>query len=163
MHMPEDYGVRPCCIPGCDATLPRNRELPVCHSCGVKIAVAHKYDADRITAVDQEAKRQRDEVKARRKAAYAEQSQVYYVRIGEHIKIGYSTNMQARLSQLRLNHSAVLATEPGGRELEKQRHHEFRGYRINTAREDFAPGAGLMAHIEAVRAEHGPPRITRYI
>lgn len=162
--MPEpDFGVRPCCVPGCDTKLPSTRELPVCDKCGVKIAVAFRYDASRLDAVEQEARRQRAEAKERRKAAYAEQSQVYYIRAGEHIKIGFSTNMKARLSQLRLDPSAVLATEPGGRELEKQRHHELRGYRVNTKREDFAPWAGLMAHIEAVRAEHGPPRITRYI
>lgn len=162
--MPEpDYGVRPCCVPGCVTTLPRSRELPVCHNCGVKIAVAHKFDADRVIAVEQEARRLRSEADERRVAAYAEQSQVYYIRIGDHIKIGFSTNLKQRISQLRLQQSALLATEPGGRELEKERHRQFSADRVVSNREDFSPSPRLMAHIDAILAEYGRPKVTGFI
>lgn len=93
--------------------------------------------------------------------AQAAQAQVYYVRTGDHVKIGFTGNMVQRLSQLRLNRDAVLATEPGGRELERQRHHEFSAERIGR-REDFNPSRRLLAHIERVRLEHGEPQLTGY-
>ena len=97
----------------------------------------------------------------RRDEATQAQSQVYYVRTGDHVKIGYSVNLAQRLTALRLHPDAVLATEPGGRELERQRHLEFADERVGR-REDFNPSRRLLAHIEAVREEHGPPRITTW-
>ena len=164
MRQPEpDYGVRECCIPDCEHLVPRNRSIPVCHSCGVKIAVHHAGDADLALGVQREQQIQREQAKARRDAAYAGQSQVYYIRIGDHIKIGYSTNLKQRISQLRLQRSALLATEPGGRELEKERHRQFSADRIVSNREDFEPSPRLMAHIDAILAEHGRPRVTGFI
>lgn len=164
VRQPEpDYGVRECCIPDCGHLVPRNRSIPVCRSCGVKIAVYHAGDADLALGVQRERQSQREQAKARRDAAYAGQSQVYYIRIGDHIKIGYSTNLKQRISQLRLQQSALLATEPGGRELEKERHRQFSADRIISNREDFDPSPRLMAHIDAVLTEHGRPRITGFV
>lgn len=98
----------------------------------------------------------------RRKRLAEQQAVVYYVRIGDHVKIGTSTNLKMRLSQLRLDADAVLATEPGSYELERQRHREFDAERIGR-REDFNPSRRLLAHIETVRAEHGDPVITTYV
>lgn len=98
------------------------------------------------------------EVRARR---MAEQSLVYYVRIGDHIKIGYTINMLARLSSLRIDEPALLATEPGGRELERQRHNQFKAERVSK-REDFHTSPRLLEHIDQVVAEHGPPVVTTY-
>lgn len=79
---------------------------------------------------------------------------VYYVRIADHIKIGYSTRLRQRLRDLRVDPDALMAAEPGGRDLERRRHLEFAEERIGR-REDFHPSGRLLAHIEAVRAEHG--------
>jgi hypothetical protein len=90
-----------------------------------------------------------------------DQSQVYYVRIHDHVKIGYSINMRQRLGALRVNDDALLATEPGGREVEAMRHQQFAAERVGR-REDFNPSRRLLAHIEAVKAEHGDPKITSW-
>lgn len=89
------------------------------------------------------------------------QSVVYYVRIGDHVKIGYTINLRQRLGALRVDDDALLATEPGGRQLERERHLEFAPERVGK-RENFNPSRRLLAHIEAVRERHGEPLITDY-
>lgn len=89
------------------------------------------------------------------------QSQVYYVRIYDVIKIGYTTNMHARMSQLRVPIDAVLATEPGGRAVERRRHLQFESDRHGRL-ENFTPSQALLDHIVNVRAEHGDPTITSW-
>jgi hypothetical protein len=62
--------------------------------------------------------------KAKRRSKRHE-SQVYFVRIGQHIKIGTTTNMNARLQQLRGSSAeeiTVLLTIPGDRKLERALH-----------------------------------------
>ena len=164
MREPEpDFGVRECCIPDCAHLVPRTSPLPVCHSCGIKIAVVHWGDASLALGVQREIQEKRDQARASREAAYADQSLVYYVRIGEHIKIGYSTNLKQRISQLRLQPAALLATEPGGREREKERHRQFSADRIVSNREDFTLSPRLLAHIDALLAEYGRPKITGFV
>jgi hypothetical protein len=97
----------------------------------------------------------------RRKEAFAEQLQVYYVRIGDYIKIGYTQNVRSRLHGLRVEPSALLATEPGGRPMEARRHREFAQWR-DGRKENFEPVPELMAHIRRIREEHGEPKITSY-
>lgn len=97
-----------------------------------------------------------------RRESYRAQSVVYYVRIGDYIKIGYSTNLTARLSALRVSRDDVMATEPGGPKLERVRHRQFAHLR-NGRRENFAPAQDLLDHIASVLAAHGQPRITSYI
>jgi hypothetical protein len=97
-----------------------------------------------------------------RETAYAEQSQVYYIRMGDHIKIGYTQNLKERLTGLRVDVSDVLATEPGGRAKERERHLQFADIRIGR-RENFERTADLLTHIAKVRRENGKPIITGYI
>lgn len=61
---------------------------------------------------------------------------VYYVRVGEHIKIGYTRNVSNRLSGYPPN-SELLAVELGNKTLEKERHHQFHAY-LAWGREWFA-------------------------
>lgn len=95
-----------------------------------------------------------------RKGVVAEQEQVYYIALRDCIKIGTTYNMVARMSQLMPD--AVLATEPGGREVEKARHRQFKTLRAPLGREYFSVHPDLLAHIEAILVEHGPPTITTY-
>lgn len=98
-----------------------------------------------------------------RAAAASQQSLVYYVReLPGQIKIGYTTNMKERLLGLRLPVENVLATEPGGRELEAKRHQQFKALRIGR-RESFVDDPELLSHIDMIRAHFGPPRITTYV
>lgn len=84
----------------------------------------------------------------RREAERLSRSVVYYIRIGDHVKIGTSINVSDRLRSFYLDESALLATEPGGYDLEKQRHREFADERVSTNRELFNPSRRLLAHIE---------------
>ena len=84
-------------------------------------------------------------------------SVVYYVRIGDSIKIGYTVNLKSRMSALRVRQSDVLATEPGGKALEAQRHRKFAAIRKGK-REDFEPTFALIQHIDAVRERYGDPQ-----
>lgn len=112
-------------------------------------------------AAERERRTEKEQREDDRAAALAEQSVVYYVRIGDHVKIGFTVNMKQRLNGLRVDVDAVLATEPGGRELEKQRHREFANERVSK-RENFNPSRRLLAHIDSIREKHGEPQITDY-
>lgn len=95
------------------------------------------------------------------KRAYDEQSVVYYIRIGDYIKIGFTTNLSERIRSLRVDASDVMATEPGGREKEHQRHEQFKSIRRGRW-ENFERTPDLLTHIAKVRREHGKPRMTSY-
>lgn len=111
---------------------------------------------------------QEAEVRARRRAYETEvrrpvvdlAPQVYYIAIRGAIKIGFTTNMRTRMIDLLPD--AVLATEPGDRELEAQRHRQFAHLRAPFGREYFSVHPDLLEHIESVLLEHGPPKKTGY-
>jgi hypothetical protein len=72
---------------------------------------------------------------------------VYYVRLGQKIKIGYTGNLRNRLNAYGPGRE-LLALEYGGLELEKQRHQQFREYRATGAgREWFSQAEELLDHI----------------
>lgn len=97
-----------------------------------------------------------------RQDALDAQSVVYYIREpNECIKIGYTTNMRSRLTGLRMDESSVLATEPGGYDLEQMRHRQFADLRIGR-HERFRPEPELLSHIEMIRGHFGDPIITTY-
>lgn len=112
-------------------------------------------------AMERDAKGETDKDAARREA-YAEQAQVYYIRIGDHIKIGFTQNLLERISGLRVDASDVLAAEPGGRAKERERHLQFADIRIGK-RENFERTADLLTHIAKVRRENGKPKMTGYV
>lgn len=80
---------------------------------------------------------------------------VYYLRLGDLIKVGFTVDLAARLRDYP-PHAHVLATEPGTKTLERQRHHELR-HSLNLGREWFARSDEVLAHIESVLAEYGEP------
>lgn len=86
-----------------------------------------------------------------------QRSVVYYVRIEDYIKIGFTENMTERMKQLRVEWSAVMATEPGGREKERERHEQFADIRRGR-KENFEKSPDLLTHIAKVRREHGAPK-----
>lgn len=83
-------------------------------------------------------------------------SVVYYVRIHDHIKIGYTTLLKERVGQLRVGRDALLAVEPGWREREAERHTQFAEERIGK-REDFNPSRRLLTFIDALKHQYGEP------
>lgn len=79
----------------------------------------------------------------------ARHSVVYYLDLGDRIKIGYTAHLTRRLADFRLDPSVVLATERGGCDVETRRHREFADERYGR-KEDFAKSDRLMAHIAAL-------------
>lgn len=68
----------------------------------------------------------RRNVKGRK--AYSNYTCVYFIRSGDLIKIGYTSDLQNRKSSLQTNNPTkieILKTIPGGYEVEQQLHHKF--------------------------------------
>ncbi|MDQ0694221.1 GIY-YIG nuclease family protein [Streptomyces sp. W4I9-2] len=81
---------------------------------------------------------------------------VYYALRQGHIKIGTTVKPLQRFADLMPD--AVLAAEPGGVQLERQRHREYREFRSPTAGgEYFQPHPALIEHIRTLRETLGVP------
>jgi hypothetical protein len=78
---------------------------------------------------------------------------VYYLRFGERVKIGTTTNPRQRFAAIR--HEEVLAFERGDRRQEQRRHEEFAVERAGTS-EWFALSPALRAHIDVLGAGVDP-------
>jgi hypothetical protein len=74
-------------------------------------------------------------------------SVVYYMRIGNRVKIGWSAGVLKRVSAI--NPEELMAVEPGGRPQEAMRHAEFRSLR--THGEWFRLESPLTDHIAALQ------------
>src|SRR4051794_11194313 len=72
---------------------------------------------------------------------------VYYLRFGDRVKIGTTSNPRQRFAAIR--HEEVLAFERGDRRLEQRRHAEFAAERSGTS-EWFALTERLRAHIDTL-------------
>jgi hypothetical protein len=75
---------------------------------------------------------------------------VYYVRVGDLIKIGKTTQLRQRL----LNYppgSELLGVEYGSGDIEAMRLHQFR-HLLAERKEWFRPGEDLLAHIATLKA-----------
>lgn len=84
----------------------------------------------------------------RRRATYRSAPEVvYYVRVGDHIKIGHTTNLRQRMNSYRTG--TLLAVEAGDLRLEARRHRQFAGS-LAAGREWFTPTPDLMQHIAAI-------------
>lgn len=104
-----------------------------------------------------EIQRQRD---AKQTADQAKQHVVYYLQIGPHLKIGYTGNLKQRLRDYPITRR-LLAYEPGGEQLEAERHREFGEY-LDVGNEWFKPGPKLIDHVNRLRATAGAPAIRRF-
>lgn len=71
---------------------------------------------------------------------------VYFARNGSRYKIGWTTNLRARMRTLALPVSAVAATVPGGPELEAQLHEKF--WRSHAEGEWFDATPDLNEHVQ---------------
>lgn len=73
------------------------------------------------------------------------QDKVYYILVGQHIKIGYTANVTVRLSNYPPN-SELLGIEVGDRQREKERHDQFHAY-LAYGREWFNDCDEIREHI----------------
>lgn len=72
---------------------------------------------------------------------------VYYMRLGDMVKIGWTTNLPKRTRTI--NPQEVMATEPGDMKLERQRHRQFADLRVHG--EWFRYEGPLIQWIQALR------------
>lgn len=89
----------------------------------------------------------------RKKRERQEHAVVYYVRLRDTIKIGYTSDMRGRMASLLPDE--LLAMEPGGEALERMRHRQFAHIKIRGERFEIA--ADLLAHVEMLRGHFGKP------
>lgn len=82
---------------------------------------------------------------------------VYYIRFRDRMKIGTSSNLRQRMSQLW--HEELVAIERGDRTRERARHEQFARDRLGTS-EWFQLSPELLAHVDALRV--GPDPWTLY-
>lgn len=149
-----------CTVPDCDDPIEYVACYPLCLPHAFELAdrmgemkltkMAVSTQRRLISADD---RRKRQEQKERDLRAEAP-GLVYYLRVGEHVKIGFTAvELRSRLRAYPPG-SALLAAEPGSKALEKQRHAQFRAMKA-AGREWFTPHAALDEHIAQVVAEHG--------
>lgn len=79
---------------------------------------------------------------------------IYYVRFGDRVKIGTTTNIRQRMASI--PHDEVLATELGSYDLEKQRHAQFADLRHTKRGEWFRYEGALVDHIASLTAPSEP-------
>lgn len=153
-----------CAYPGC-----RNGMMfhvgPVCHEHALLIAEAvNRSQAKPITEAHAAAalRRQRDDERARQLAESrgTQPGWIYYVRIGDRVKIGYSTDVKRRMGEYPPE-SRLLAVHPGTRKLETEMHQRFAGSRA-AGREWFRETVEITEHIAQVLDQFGEPTGHRY-
>lgn len=103
---------------------------------------------DRIILMGQAAVEERERLAPVRERRERE-SVVYYVQVGQHIKVGYTSDLPSRMRAYPPMRR-LLATEPGGPVLEKQRHAQFAND-LRHGNEWFHPSPALLAHINRLR------------
>lgn len=77
---------------------------------------------------------------------------VYYVRIGQLVKIGTTGQLDTRLRAYPPD-AVLLATESGGHTVETERHRQFADTAVTKHGEYFHPSAALIEHINALREQ----------
>jgi len=136
----------------CSLTRKDDREcsLPVPPNSPLLLCMKHLQEAWLYISDEIQSRTQTNAVLAAAafKARTADTSVVYYARIRDHIKIGTTINLDARMNAL--DPDELLATEPGGVELERKRHKQFAHLHARR-KEYFDPGADLLAHIERLK------------
>lgn len=75
---------------------------------------------------------------------------VYYLRAGNLVKIGHTTDLKSRLGRYPPD-AELLGTEVGDESLEARRHEQFADL-LSFRREWFRPGPELLAHVRALPA-----------
>ena len=130
---------------------PRRRvpeEQPKSQHKDIFAALRHYAETGEVPDVSElramaDAERAARERKAMAAQAYNAQALIYYFRVGNRIKIGWTRNLAQRIATLMPEE--VLATEPGLQRLETTRHHQFAQYRIT--REWFKDCPAIREHI----------------
>jgi hypothetical protein len=81
---------------------------------------------------------------------------VYYLQVGERLKIGYSVDVKRRMRAYPPG-SRLLAVEPGDRDLETRRHRQFAGS-LTDGREWFSPTLDILELVQELVDVYGEPK-----
>lgn len=73
---------------------------------------------------------------------------IYYLLVGDRVKIGFTTDLYRRMMEYPPN-AVLLATHPGTPAVEKELHQDFRRH-LAEGREWFTPNPDLDAHLQKV-------------
>jgi hypothetical protein len=84
--------------------------------------------------------------------ANTRQHKVYYVRVGDLIKVGTTAQLAKRLASYPPD-AELLAVEPGGEDVESRRHRQF-SHLLARRKEWFHPGPDLLDHITKLSSRH---------
>jgi hypothetical protein len=127
---------------------------------GVHAAKLHEFLTREVVPVDN---RGLDRLRREKEQAQIVERQrgdslgfVYYVRIGDRIKIGFSTDVKKRMRSYPPR-SELLAVEPGDFDVERKRHLQFQGSRAD-GREWFTPTQDILDHCNSLIIKHGSPK-----
>lgn len=123
----------------CEAPADPRLPFPVCAHHAIKIYISVKDFRESVTPTN-----------GRRRPPSSAACIVYYLRVGDLIKIGRTTNLPQRMVQYPPT-AVVLATEDGDVQLETRRLRQF-NHHLQHGKEWFTPGADLLAHIDSLAA-----------
>lgn len=84
---------------------------------------------------------------------------VYYLRFGDKVKIGTTSNLTRRLREV--PHEEVLAVEQGNITLEEMRHEEFAALRVHNRSEWFRATEELLVHCQMLRSHYPDLQVQR--
>lgn len=129
---------------GLDVTDPDIFQLAI--TGGRKRADEAENDLSLPSAQRAERDRARREANERHLERMELRSVVYYMRIGNRVKIGYTTNLRNRLNAI--NPEELVATEQGGPQLEAKRHQQFAQLRVHG--EWFRFDGALAEHVKTL-------------
>lgn len=95
----------------------------------------------------------KDAKKAKPVIVRGKSSVVYYLRFGDRVKIGTTTNLRSRLAAI--PHDELLAVEPGNHAIEHMRHLQFADFRVTG--EWFRNSPDVADHYKYMRSVYGEP------
>lgn len=137
-----------CCVPGCTSVAHGMPWDPEYYLCSRHTTQAMEYgkraglDPDEPFDVSVARRITRDHQQG------TNTGWVYYVAQADRIKIGYATDVKRRVKDYGPT-AKLLAVEPGNRDLETQRHQQFRGH-LADGREWFYDALPIREHIKSL-------------
>lgn len=144
-----NYDGEPVChVLGCGTPIPRKSSIPTCYECGIQIAREFRLQLAREDRDERERHAEARDAKKPVEQRWEGRHVVYYIRIGDYIKIGTTKRLKQRIAQLRASTHDLLAIEDGDALREASRHRQFAADRLDSRRENFRPSQAILEHVE---------------
>lgn len=136
---------RPCPIGSCSDEVPEGHLVCRSHAIyiwrKVQLSIPSKYADESVAQREDRLWQER----ARLERDRQHPGWIYYLRLDEKIKIGWTSDLNQRIKAYP-PHAEVLASHPGTRADERDLHRSFKPFRV-AGREWYSPGGELMSHI----------------